>query len=65
MENKLNPNEALSFGRDFLSAGKKSPFVGSSPTPATTQKILQTGLILASPYSVFKSFQKNAKLGWQ
>jgi len=25
MENKLPPNEALSFGRDFLSAGKKSP----------------------------------------
>jgi hypothetical protein len=34
MENKPTPHEALSFGRDFLSAGKKSP-CGSNPTLRT------------------------------
>ena len=37
MENQENQNSNVSFGRDFLSL-KKSPFVGSSPTPGTTSE---------------------------
>ena len=37
MEHKETQIKALSFGRDFLSAGKKSPFVGSNPTLRTSK----------------------------